>query len=543
MEVPKKHERLMELIGLLRDAGPGQGLDDSQASELESILQNDSQALAYYVESMDVIAMLHRQQGLVVQDSADGEIGSAAPASTTSVKVASANRGWWSVAGFSVAICASLAIGVLTGRLTIPSNDDSPQGVGIHAAGDEASEIATLSSASGCRWDPRDESRYEGQRLGSGPLRLIEGVAVVHFDSDVSLVLEGPAHLELANVDHAMLHRGKAVFSGADDLDQFTLETPFSKIQDEGTEYAVSVDPESELEEIHVFDGRVICDPANNKPTAAPDQSIKLDAGEARRFDGPRSMESIKIDSSRFIRKPLVQADSTESTTAIESFAYDRESLAGLDGGSGWKTPWSQPIRYDSNQGGTMRTNASLLWPGRSSDTESGSLLIEGNAGLHRTLREPIRMDRDAAYYISFLVRKDPSTKASGPRGWACITLRTLADKKGSITIGPRGKPHVSHDGRSTKGTRQLRDGIVYLFACKISARKNKDDQVTVRIYADDETVDSVEPSAWSISTRPIRNDSVLSEFRLYSANSDPFEIDEILIGKTWASVTSPYNQ
>ncbi|SMP42162.1 hypothetical protein SAMN06265222_101724 [Neorhodopirellula lusitana] len=526
--------RLMELIGLLRDSKHDGGLDDLQAAELESILESDAEALQYYVKSMDVIAMLHRQQGQFIHEQVEEPSEAAIVGLAKSTNVRPVSRDRRSVAGLGLAVCASLAIGVLAGQLFVPQNYESLPEVTRIAFSDSTSEIATLCSASGCRWDALSESRFEGQRLAPGPLRLIEGVAVIHFDSDVNLVLEGPAYLELANVDGAVLHHGKAVFSGTNDFEQFTLETPFSKFQDEGTEYAVIVDPQNEFEEIHVFDGRVMRDANDTGGTTSQIHALKLDAGEARRFGKLDSIESIRLDSSRFIRNAVVPDDATELVTVAESFAYDRDSLAGLDGGTGWQSPWTQPARYDADQGAKVQTNSPLSWPGRDEDDGSGSLLVEGNTGVHRALQNPIRMNRDGAYYMSFLVRKAPSEK-----GWVCITLRNLEDKKGSISFGLRGKARVVHGGRSTEGTSKLPGDSVHLLVCKILARKDKADQVTLRVYGEHEIVDTVEPSAWSITARPIFDSSVLRELRLYSKNSSRVELDDIRIGKTWASVTS----
>lgn len=253
MKFPQEHERLMELIGLLRDGG----LDQDLTTELEAILENDPVALAYYVESVDVISMLHRQQGLVLDhDRLDHEDGL--------THVVLVQRISFSAMAWLMAPCASLMVGVFLGSRLLPNNDvirrDSIDASLVSGSG--TPEIATLISAAGCRRETPLESRYEGQRLTSESLRLVDGVAVVHFDCDVSLTLEGPAQLDLASFDRAILQRGKVVFRGDGDLDQFTLETPFSKIQDEGTEYAVSVDLRGQVEEIHVFDGRVIRSPS-----------------------------------------------------------------------------------------------------------------------------------------------------------------------------------------------------------------------------------------------------------------------------------------
>ncbi|QDT08210.1 hypothetical protein [Planctomycetes bacterium K23_9] len=534
MEIPENHERLMELVGLVRDGR----LDDSYTTELETILRNDPQALAYYVESIDLTAMLYRQQGVTGDDQAPNETHAITPMPTVRKK-----HRWWLVASGSVTICASLLAGVLGGRLLLPVDDLSTRNAGglpQTASGD--SEIATLSFSTGCHWDLTDQSRYEGQRLTPETLRLVEGVAVVHFDCDVQLTLEGPAHLDLASVDRAMLRYGKVVFSGDGDLEQFTLETPFSKIQDEGTEYAVSVDRAGNVGEVHVFDGRVNCEPSEqgSQPSRSVSKTIQIDAGDARQFVGPNSVKPIKLAASRFVREPAKQTKRLNAQVAVENFVYPTGSVVGRSGGSGWKHGWT--IASEKTQGAVVRSGDSLRWPGQSDSESDGSLIIQGHSGLQRRLQDPICMDQDGVYYLSFLVRNQTAPVGTELNGWVYLTLRNSQEKTGHISIGPktqRGVPRVAHDGRVANATSPLQDNVVYLFVCKILARAEKKDQVQVRIYNDAETIDSVEPSAWNITTRSVHTDGILNELRLSAKNSRPLQLDEVRIGKTWSSVTS----
>lgn len=533
MEFPKEHQRLMELIGLVRDGG----LDDSQTSELETILENDSDALLYYVESIDVTSMLYRQQGITDagQDKNESRL-------VTPESVRQPERKLWPIVYWSAALCASLAVGVMLGGKLLTGDDPAGINPSVAIAQVDDGEIATLSFAAGCRWESDDHPRHEGQRLRAETLRLVEGVAVVQFDSDVRLVLEGPSQLEIANVDRAMLRHGKAVFSGEGDLDRFTLETPFSKIQDEGTEFAVSVQRSGEVSEVHVFDGRVTCAPSASKTSDANDQLIQIDAGDARRISGTGSIETIQLASNRFVRDPTVRPESADSLLVAESFTYDAESLVGQSGGEGWVQPWTQELQHQTGPAPTMRRE-SLAWPGKKT-ADGGSLAIDGNAGLSRMFQTPIEMNRDAAYYLSFLVRRDSATETTNTGGWAYFTLRNSEDRACKISIGPithRGRPRITHDGRVANAVSPLREDVTHLFVCKILARQDKGDLIQVRIYGEHETVDSVEPSTWNVSTRPVHSDSILNTFRVSTKNTALIVLDELRIGKTWASVTSPY--
>lgn len=550
MKLPQQHKRLTELIGLVRDGR----LTEVETTELEAILESDPEAISYYVEAIDITSLLHRQQGMIVDDGvpeghvkesrADDVADFVIPASFRPPANTPQWRGSWSAVFWTVAVCASLAIGVIAGQVLLPTANPQtkPPIASVDFSDDE---FATLSLSTGCQWDSTQQPRFEGQRLKAETLRLLNGVAVVHFDCDVRLILEGPAQLELAAIDQAMLRHGQVVFAGDGDLERFTLDTPFSRIQDEGTEYAVSVERSGEVGEIHVFDGRVICEPSTQKPTDSAQRLIPLDAGDARRFSGPGSIEKIELASSRFVRQPRVKSETADSTVALESFAYESESLDQQNGGEGWQQPWAMAKRFEAIPGATLRRNESLNWP-TNTNNDSGSLLIDGSTAFVRTLQDPIRMNQDAAYYLSFLIKPHAIAEPKKQRGWAYITLRNPENKVGSISIGPathHGRVRIMHDGRVANATSSLREDVVYLFACKIQARKNKDDQVFVRIYGDHEIVNAVEPSAWNITARPLKDDNVLSELRLITKNSAPIQLDELRLGTTWSSVTAEYSE
>ena len=537
MELPQQHERLMELIGHVRDGD----LDDTETRELEAIIEEDPAALAYYVEAVDVMSMLHRQQGVTTERQGSDAAPSPAPVHV----VPSKGSSLWSVAGWSAALCASLVLGIFLGGKLLPrggSSTTSPKDQAALVDG-QGSEIATLSYASGCRWDSGDRTRFEGQRLTSETMRLEEGVAVIRLDSDVRLVLEGPVQLDLVSVDRAMLRYGNVVFCGNGDLDRFTLQTPFSRITDEGTEYAVSVDRDGRVSEIHVFDGRAICEASESKLVDRKIQSIEIDAGDARRFSDSGTSETIELATTRFVREPTVPQESPDTLWAKETFAYGMESLDGQSSGVGWGKPWK--VGSDAPSNAMLRPSESLAWPGVEVDSGSGSLLIQGDTNLFRIIEKPIRMDQDAAWYLSFLVRRSSNTGNAKPRGWGYLTLRNSETKAGHVSIGAvtrAGTPRVTHDGRVMTSTDALREDTVYLFVCKILAQSDRPDQISIRIYADQDDVDTVEPTAWNITTRPVDSDSVLNELKFSAKNCPPTQFDEIRIGKSWSSVTASYS-
>ncbi|TWU55555.1 FecR family protein [Rubripirellula reticaptiva] len=513
---PERNDRLKKLVGRLCD----DQLAADEIQELESLLSNNPVAVQYYVESVDLHTRLHRRQGV-----------RAAETKVTPLSMLSHQDRWRALLWIATAACISLVVGAAMGTRF----SDSRQ---VAASGIASQEIATLSSASGCRWSDHGGARYEGQRLSSGTLELDAGIAMVRFDSDVTLTIEGPAKLDLVSVNRASLRVGKAVFSGMTDLDSFTLETPYSTILDEGTEYAVSVNSAGDVTEVHVFDGRVQCDFKDGNQS-----TIQVDAGQARRFASRGSDISIPFSASGFARNPKPVPVPKQDVILSESFAY--ETLGDhRSGGKGWASDWQPTSVNNSVPLDRLIAADSISWPGRMNQPDGGCLQLSGNVSLGRMMKQPIRMDRNAAYYLSFLVRKSRTSEVETSRGWGFLTLRNPQGNK--IAIGPlsqRGTPKLIHNGRTANASTALDFDTTYLFVAKVLAQKQRPDQVLVQVYRSNDTVDAVEPLTWTLATQPIYDDSIFDQIRVVSRSSETVQIDEIRVGKTWGLVTADYQR
>ena len=126
-----------------------------------------------------------------------------------------------------------------------------------------------------CVWKIRDAA-LAGRHLAVGRLDLISGTAKLRFDSGTDLIMEGPCTLEVLGRAAARLDQGDLVVKVTELSDGFTLKTPEATLLDEGTEYAVALDPEAT--EVHVFDGAVIWQ------SAASEATERIEQGEARRY-------------------------------------------------------------------------------------------------------------------------------------------------------------------------------------------------------------------------------------------------------------------
>ncbi len=530
MTLPKRHLRLIELLELLRE---GQ-LTDDDVRELEAILESDPAAIEYYVEAIDIFSSLDRQLG---QANARDVVEPESP--LDGLVEHKLNHRRMAAIVLASAICASLLVGLLLG-LWFASSREVEKVDPVEMNEEAVTEIATLSRTVGCVWASGEPFRYEGQRLSAGSLSLLKGVATIRFDSDAMLVVEGPAKLDMLAIDSALVRQGKVVFSGIEDIDAFTLRTPFSTIYDEGTEYGVSVDPMSKSEEIHVFDGGVLRESVLD-PTISDSMSVRLAAGEAQRFASSGAGEVIPLTPSRFTRPDFTASDEQKPPLTVESFDYDEGSLIGQEKGAGFVGPWRIWKGSDWEQSSLVVPDGMIAWTQKARPASNGVLRFQGDTKVLRVLKTPIRLDRDGVYYMSFFLRKAPSNEGISKRGWAYVTLHGRGDNKIIVGLGGNDSPRLSHNTRGVNAAMRIAPEHSYLFVCKIIARRDGADQVFARIYMDGDPVDRIDPIAWNMSAPPLASDEVLDELRLCCRKSQSLLLDEIRIGRSWGIVTDGY--
>lgn len=117
-------------------------------------------------------------------------------------------------------------------------------------------EIATLVSGHGCKWDGGSLPTETGARLGTGRLRLAEGIARIVFDTGAELTLEAPAELELLSGQRCVLRTGRLVAKVPPSAVGFTVDTPTVVFIDHGTEFGVNV-RDGKSSDLQVFNGAV----------------------------------------------------------------------------------------------------------------------------------------------------------------------------------------------------------------------------------------------------------------------------------------------
>ncbi|MCB1278716.1 DNRLRE domain-containing protein [Prosthecobacter sp.] len=233
---PADQFRLLELSERYAD----ERLGAEEISALETELRNDAEARAFFAKA------LHQRAELCFDDSFHSQ-------TVAEVKPA-ARPAWWRHAlTAAAAACITFAIVWLPGR--------------------RDGTVATLIRSQQCQWAGSSLPTVEGARLKPGMLDLIEGLAVLRFDSGAELVLEAPATVEVLDAMNCKLRRGTLVAEVPPQAKGFSIDTKDAKVIDWGTKFGLSAGEDGKYM-VQVLEGLV---EVNDKTGAA---SKKLEKGE-----------------------------------------------------------------------------------------------------------------------------------------------------------------------------------------------------------------------------------------------------------------------
>lgn len=154
--------------------------------------------------------------------------------------------------------------------------------------------VAQLSRTVQAVW--QEDLLDDGSPLDPGSrLQLKAGLAEVKFDSGATVVLRGPADLEILGANAAKLSRGQAVSHVPPLAKGFSLQGPRSNVIDFGTEFGL--DASGGASEVHVFEGEVefvVYDSAGSEISRT-----RLGAGEASRTAGEKSPRPVALAAMR----------------------------------------------------------------------------------------------------------------------------------------------------------------------------------------------------------------------------------------------------
>jgi hypothetical protein len=167
--------------------------------------------------------------------------------------------------------------------------------------------LATLKQAAGVQWIGATNELFVGDAIGAGRLQIASGAMQLEFKRGASLIVEGPADLQIVSDNEAFLRSGKVTARVPQQAHGFKITSPSVAVVDLGTEFglrALSNGPP----EVHVFSGLV--------EMARPERNPKqLKEGEAARIKGAR-IRSITPERKAFLFENQLTARAAEEQAA-----------------------------------------------------------------------------------------------------------------------------------------------------------------------------------------------------------------------------------
>lgn len=148
---------------------------------------------------------------------------------------------------------------------------------------------------------PNLASLTVGSPVPSGRFTVESGLVQLEFLSGANLVVEGPAELDLKSTKLVVCHRGKLRVRVPEQAKGFSVDTPYHRAVDLGTEFGVSVG-DGDTAEVHVFQGEVELFGLDQfKLEARPSAQETLRIGSAVRTSGKELGQRITANSDEFI--------------------------------------------------------------------------------------------------------------------------------------------------------------------------------------------------------------------------------------------------
>lgn len=229
---------------------------------------------------------------------------------------------------------------------------------------DALAYVAVLVKSDGAQWEAGGRPELtEGSPVPGGRLRLKSGRATLALFSGVVLSMEGPADLDLREVDRVYCHQGKVRARVPAGAEGFVMLAPGSAVVDLGTEFA-----------LNVADGKVDLMLVEGKAEV----SVLNAAGHTLRSELLEGQKAVNVDAGagRIREVPLAPGS---FTPAPELLAPALRLSAAYRGAVLKSNPWSY-WRFEDLSGGLARNEVA----GRPALRATGPLVLGGEPGDNR---------------------------------------------------------------------------------------------------------------------------------------------------------------
>lgn len=231
--------------------------------------------------------------------------------------------------------------------------------------------VATLASATDCRWAESANSTQVGSRLGKGRMKLVKGIAKLKFDQGVEVTLEGPADFEILNWKECRLNQGRIVSTVQPGAEGFVVKTPTAILIDRGTVFGVQVS-QSGVSDLEVFQGRVDVEKEgiNVGRSITTGNAVRITANEIQDFVGEGGLAA-ENSSAKLPERRLLQISTgfgegdnafvQPNHNSVSSFSPPANVLLLKNGGE--KSRWSRKVylKFDLSLLGEKKIDSASL--------------------------------------------------------------------------------------------------------------------------------------------------------------------------------------
>jgi len=304
-----RNERLDRVRTLASTLADGE-LPDAERLELNALLRGDPDACECYLKMSEIHAALAHEQG-AVDLSVDPE--NVLPFSDSPAKPTAAKR---NIALWKPLIAAAAVFALLLNGYIFWQN-------GRVGTAEEAgiSGVAVLSRVVDPVWNSEGQSAQEGSTIPAGTFQLESGLAQLEFFSGATVIVEGPAELELISDWEIECRGGRLRAFVPEPARGFTITTPDYRAVDLGTEFSLSVGDDGSSE-VHVVDGEVRLDGDDGA-----ELKLLTSGGGIRSENGV--FESVDGGGNDFIdRRTLMQLADADSVGRYRAWEAQRDSIA-----------------------------------------------------------------------------------------------------------------------------------------------------------------------------------------------------------------------
>ena len=167
---------------------------------------------------------------------------------------------------------------------------------------------------------------------------------------------------------------------------------------------------------------------------------------------------------------------------------------------------------------------------------------LHGGDDIRRGFEPPIALTDGGTYYISFLAERAGGAKSAGQS--LKISLEPDSSRRGHrrrqvVTFGvtTEGFPFINSGNSISETASRIGQGETCFVVIKLTI--NEAEVVPVmRVYHSGESIDSLEPSTWTVTGANAALLSNAQSLRITAGLDAIWHIDELQVGTTWRSVS-----